>query len=267
MQSCGRTNITVRYGPKIGDATTLEGIEDSSFDIVWSSLMLGAFGEPAPESEQQTPPASPSSAGSSSEEELCFDDLVMHRTASNVVPAARAVILQAHRVAKHGGLIMHTDFVYLYGRDDVPWAVKEYKKKDPKMVLPFRLEAILRGRSKGLLRADYHPLRKNISPFFRKLNQVLTTKEFDYWAWFDGGDFAAWEITRAAEQHGDYSNVQVKRFCGAVPSVRKAAIALAHIYFNNAWEKMSEEEFAQAMSHLKQAGTSFVMTVGKVNKY
>ena len=170
MQSCGRTNITVRYGPKIGGATTLKGIEDSSFDIVWSSLMLGAFGEPAPESEQQTPPASPSSAGSTEEhffdEEEEEDLAVMQRTATNVVPAARAVILQAHRVAKHGGLIMHTDFVYLYGRDDVPWAVKDYKKKDTKMVLPFRLEAILRGRSKGLLRADHHPLRKNISPFF-----------------------------------------------------------------------------------------------------
>ena len=225
--------------------------------------MLGAFGEPAPESEQQTPPASP--AGSTSSEAY-FEELALHRTATNVVPAARAVILQAHRVAKHGAMIMHTDFVYLYGRDDVPWAVENYKKKDVKVMLPFRMEAIVKGRSKGLLRADYHPLRKNISPFFRKLNQSLTTKEFDYWAWFDGGDFAAWEISKAAER-GEYSNVEVKRFCGAVPSVRKAAIALAHIYFGNGWEKMSEEEFAQAMSHLKQAGTSFVMTVGEVNKY
>ena len=45
MAECGRDNITVRYGPQIGDATRLEGLEDNSFDIVWSSLMLGAFGE------------------------------------------------------------------------------------------------------------------------------------------------------------------------------------------------------------------------------
>ena len=43
LAKTGKTNVRVRYGPEIGDATRLVGLKDSIFDIVWSSLFLGAF--------------------------------------------------------------------------------------------------------------------------------------------------------------------------------------------------------------------------------
>jgi len=43
LAKTGRANVKVMYGPQIADATRLDGMEDSTFDIVWTSFMLGAF--------------------------------------------------------------------------------------------------------------------------------------------------------------------------------------------------------------------------------
>ena len=43
LAETGKTNVDVIYGPEMGDATRLVGLSDSTFDVVWSSLFLGAF--------------------------------------------------------------------------------------------------------------------------------------------------------------------------------------------------------------------------------
>jgi SAM-dependent methyltransferase len=95
LLKAGRTNVAVRYGPELGDATRLAGLADQSFDVVWSSLFLGAFA------------------------------VVDAGEGRKDAPMARAVIEQAWRVARHGAVVMHTDFSYLAGPPDsldFPWA-------------------------------------------------------------------------------------------------------------------------------------------------
>lgn len=110
LAESGRHNVTVRYGPEVGDATRLVGLEDSSFDVVWSSLMLGAF-------------------------EVVRDaDGVMADS-----PGARAVMDQAWRVARDGGVVVHTGFSYLNAPPD------EYHAKTPGgKVAPWRSEPVAR---------------------------------------------------------------------------------------------------------------------------
>lgn len=220
---CIKGNIKVVRG----DATDLSMFSENSFDIGFSSLMLGAFSPPE---------------------------------------KAGRVLDEMRRVVRPNGKVVHADFVYLYGKRDTPWNRNlAHKQQDPDKLykfIPFRMDSIYRPLSgmKGLVKADHHVRQKNIPDFFHELNYKITTSEFTYWSWFDAGDYAAWYIS---SRKMEYSHVKEERFCGSVPSIIKALYALWKL---RDWKELDQEELDTILSQCKQAGTAFNMTTATIVK-
>lgn len=171
-----------------------------------------------------------------------------------------SVIDEARRVVKNGGIVVHSDFVYLYGKSDTKWS---RVKNGHKTFIPVRLDSIsFLSKMKGLMKADHYLYYKKIPEFFSELNYKVTTSEFNYWSWFDAGDYAAWYIT---ERNDQYKNIKEERFCGSVPSFLKAGYSLWKLMRYN-WKEMDAEELESIMSHCKQAGTAFNMVTAEVRK-
>lgn len=232
--SADRNNIVHFYGPIAGDATRLRSFKDNTFDVVFSSLMLGALG----------------------------GNQVIKENKSSVA-RCNQVLDQARRVARDGALVCHTDFVYLYGREPCKWSAKGPAEPGCfKQGFPLRIETLFCG-SRDLVTADGHTRRK-VSPFLKEINEYLTNQEFEYWDWFDAGDYAAWKVTEDA-QKGLYNNVTTRRFCGKVASGFRAALALLHLH-KAPWNTLDDQRLHELTSHVRAAGVSFVVTTATVSK-
>ena len=212
--------VSVRFGPELGDATVLKGLEDNSFDMTWSSLFLGAF----------------EATGTGKD----LDS-----------PKARAVLDQAWRVTKHGGTVMHTDFVHAYDPRGGPRA-QARTFKTPKANTRF-----LRAMPSAMVLGTC-----GIGDFVRD----LTDEEFEYWKWFDGGEFAARMI--CAEQGSMYSAVEVLRFAGKPDNALAAAAAEFKLFRHRPrpQDHISEDEFTSALAACRARYVAFCMTTAVVTK-
>lgn len=92
---------------------------------------------------------------------------------------------------------------------------------------------------------------------------ALEQEAFDYWDWFDGGDFAAWEMQRGLGSR--YKTLKVRRYGGWCPEPVRA-MAGGIILTAPGAAKEDTALYQNAVASITSLGVAFTMAMSTVSK-